>query len=317
MAATQSPQPDFSILVTCYQDADTLEIFHRTLTEAMATVDHSYEIVYVNDGSDDRTWEIMQELFASGTHVGIAIDLMCNTGQTNAQTAAIAHARGKNLIFIDSDLQVDPAETPLLIAEFDKGVDLVSGRRMKRQDPMMRLIFSRMANVLLRGATDRRLEDIGSGFKVLRGDLVRAFGFGQFKVFRPVSVLAATGRCVEIPITHRPRENGRSRWAFRQLFGFYRNIFVETSQRFFPMATAVALALGALNSLLIVAMFLFPDSMYRVFGTSWFSLMPSIQFMAIVVLIGLVGEITLKNARTLQGDPVFIIRTLLERDLNG
>ena len=161
--------PEFSIIVTSYFEEQSIDEFYSRLSRAMESTGRTYEIVMVNDGSTDATFEHLRKLFDAHSHVTTIIDRFRNFGQQSAMTAGLTHARGRAFVFIDSDLQLDPEELPLLITEFDKGFDIVSGCRKDRRDSFLRTIPSKLANsVMRRRVAGHKLTDFGCTFQPLR-----------------------------------------------------------------------------------------------------------------------------------------------------
>lgn len=305
--------PSFSILVTCFCEDSVIEEFHARLSTALQKISLSYEIVYVDDGSTDATFRKLTQLYESDLNIGCLVGLLGNVGQTNAQTAAIAHATGKDFIFIDADLQVDPEDIVPLVELFSDGYDLVSGYRKRRCDPYWRRIASSVANMLLSRVSRHQLRDIGCGMKILHGELIRSFQFSQYKPFRPVSVVRAAQKCVDSPINHHPRRVHKSGWTIYQLVAFYRNIFVETVEHFFHILVLVC----CLLTLCLVG------TMALMWESGWLLPVPTALHLLIAVtgistllntvLLGLLGEFAMRNTRMFQEDPVYIVRTLLSR----
>ena len=126
------PTPDLSIIVTCYFEEQSIDEFHARLSAAAQSTGCSYEIVMVNDGSTDGTWPKLLSLYESDPHVTTVVNLFRNAGQVAAMTAGINHARGQAFVFMDSDLQLDPEELPMLVATYQEGYDIVSGARKER-----------------------------------------------------------------------------------------------------------------------------------------------------------------------------------------
>ena len=131
--------PEFSVLITCYFEERSIEEFHARLSEAMRALGRSYEIIFVNDGSTDRTFEKLSGIFDRDPSVSAILDMFRNAGQLAAITAALCESRGRALLLMDSDLQLAPEEIPLLVAEYDKGFDVVSGARVNRKDSWLRI----------------------------------------------------------------------------------------------------------------------------------------------------------------------------------
>ncbi|HOH31537.1 MAG TPA: glycosyltransferase family 2 protein, partial [Candidatus Hydrogenedentes bacterium] len=186
--------PEFSVLISCHFEENSIEEFHGRLSAALEALGRPYEIILVNDGSTDGTWRKLNALFDKDTHIRVILDLFKNAGQQAAVTAGMTEARGRAWVLMDSDLQLDPGELPLLVAEYDKGTDLVSGYRKNRKDSLWRILPSRLANVIMRRASGSTLRDFGCTFKIYNGDLLRAFRFGPYHVFSNVDAISRLSR---------------------------------------------------------------------------------------------------------------------------
>ena len=137
-----SENPELSAIISCYYEEKSIDEFYERLSKSLNSTKRSYEIIFVNDGSTDRTFEKQKQIFEKDAHVRVIIDFFKNAGQSAAMTAASIYARGKILFFSDSDLQLDPMELNLLLTEFDKGYDVVSGYRKSRKDSLLRILDS-------------------------------------------------------------------------------------------------------------------------------------------------------------------------------
>ena len=190
--------PDFSIVISCHFEENSIEEFHGRLSATLEAMGRPYEIIMVNDGSTDSTWQKLNLLFDNDPHITVILDLFKNAGQQAAVTAAMTEARGRAWVLMDSDLQLDPGELPLLAAAYDKGADLVSGYRKNRRDSLWRILPSKLANMIMRRASDSTLRDFGCTFKIYNADLLRAFEFGPYHVFN--NVMPSPEPCT-VPIT--------------------------------------------------------------------------------------------------------------------
>lgn len=202
--------PEFSIVTTCYFEEESIEEFHRRMTEALAGTGRTYEMVMVNDGSTDGTFEKLRRIQRDDEHVCVILDLFRNAGQAAAISAGIVEARGRYIVLMDSDLQLDPEELPLLMEKLDEGCDIVSGYRVNRKDSLARTVPSRIANMIMRAASRSSLRDFGCTFKIFDARLIRAFDYGPAEKFNQVDVIAQAARIEEVPVTHRPRKYGTS-----------------------------------------------------------------------------------------------------------
>jgi len=208
---------EFSVIVTSHYEERSIDEFVSRLLSAMRSTGRSFEVILVNDGSTDGTYARQIDLFRNTPEITEAIDLFRNAGQPCAMSCGIAHAAGANFVFIDSDLQLDPEDLPGLLAEFDKGFDIVSGVRRQRADVVFRKVSSWLANFVMQKVSRHKLTDYGCTFKIYRGELVRAFGFGPTKPWKTAFVFAQAQRVAEVPVNHHPRRYGKSGWTLKAL----------------------------------------------------------------------------------------------------
>ncbi len=252
--------PEFSVVITCYYEEKSIEEFHSRLSGALESLNRSYEIVFVNDGSTDKTFEKLKMIFDKDPYVTTIIDLFKNAGQTAAMTAGLTNCRGGHIVFMDSDLQLDPEELPLLVAKFDEGFDVVSGYRKNRKDSIFRIIPSKIANIIMRKVSESRFTDFGCTFKIINAKLVQGFEFGLYKPLRPPDLIAKAQRCVEIPITHHSRKHGKSGWTLKKLFAYNMDNFVRLSERPFQILGTLCLFFAFLFVIRIALSWLFDFS---------------------------------------------------------
>jgi glycosyltransferase involved in cell wall biosynthesis len=208
--------------VPIFNERAALRELLAEVTEALAATGRGWEIILVDDGSTDGTWGELVELTADDDRFRI-VRLRRNFGKAAALSAGFRLARGDVLITMDSDLQDDPAEFPRLIAKLDEGFDLVSGWKSRRRDPWTRRALSRMFNRTVGWVTGIRLHDHNCGIKAYRRDVVRELRlYGDLHRFIPVLASFRGFRVAEIPVNHRPRAHGRSRYGMGRLFrGFF------------------------------------------------------------------------------------------------
>lgn len=198
--------PAVSVVVPLYNEEANLPILQEELRTALSGLD--YEILFVDDGSVDRTPERIE----AAPNIRL-IRFEKNAGQSAAIYAGLAATRGATVIIIDGDLQNDPADIPRLLAEITNGADLVCGYRIKRRDSMMKRLTSRIANTVRSRYTKDGVRDTGCTLKAMRRECVSAlFPFKGMHRFIPALVKAAGYRLVEIPVNHRPRRFGQSKY---------------------------------------------------------------------------------------------------------
>ena len=198
--------PAFSVVVPLYNEEANVPILQEELRVALSGPD--YEIIFVDDGSVDRTAERIE----TAPNICL-IRFEKNSGQSAAIYAGLTAARGATVVIIDGDLQNDPADIPKLLAEIARGADLVCGYRLKRQDTVAKRLTSRIANAVRSRYTKDGVRDTGCTLKAMRRECVSAlFPFKGMHRFIPALVKAAGYRLVEIPVNHRPRRFGQSKY---------------------------------------------------------------------------------------------------------
>ena len=198
--------PAVSIIVPLYNEEENVPILQAELRAALRGVDH--EFIFVDDGSADRTVERIEA--APNLRV---IRLEKNAGQSTAIYAGLQAARGAILVLIDGDLQNDPADIPKLVGEVSRGADLVCGYRAQRRDTRVKRLTSRIANAVRSRYTKDGVRDTGCTLKAMRRECVGALvPFKGMHRFIPALIKDAGYRLVEIPVNHRPRRFGQTKY---------------------------------------------------------------------------------------------------------
>lgn len=305
--------PFFSVVITCYFEEKSIMEFHARLSKALNSLDHSYEIIFINDGSTDGTFDLLKEIFNKDEKVAKVINFFKNAGQGAAVTAGITHAKGKHFILMDSDLQLAPEELPLLVNEFEKGCDIVSGHRKDRTDSFFRILPSTIANYVMRKVSRSDFTDFGCTFKIYRGELIRAFNLSPLKLFNPVYVIAQAQKCREIPVSHFPRKYGQSGWTFKKLMEYNMDNFIGLFSKAFQLIGFWSIVLASLLILRILA-----DSFYSFKILSMVSnglLIITVLFSMFVTLkvLCLIGEYVVRIFSVSQKNPKYIIKEILAR----
>jgi glycosyltransferase involved in cell wall biosynthesis len=211
-----------SVVVPVHDEERSIALLYDELDSALQPLDRPWQVVFVDDGSTDGTSAALTRLHAAHDNV-VVVRLRRNFGKAAALAAGFAQAQGDVIVTIDGDLQDDPAEIPKLLAKLDEGFDLVSGWKTKRRDPLRRRIPSRIFNSVTRWVSGVRLHDMNCGLKAYRAEVVRGLRlYGELHRFIPVLAHHRGYRIAEVPVNHRPREHGRSRYGLeRYLRGFF------------------------------------------------------------------------------------------------
>ncbi len=210
-----------SVVVPVYNERESVRPLTEELLAVLRTLGRRVEILFVDDGSTDGTSEILTDLATSEPEVGV-VRLRRNFGKAAALMAGFREARGDAVVTIDGDLQDDPAEIPRLLDELEAGADLVSGWKRDRQDPWSKRAASKVFNGVTAKMSGIGLHDLNCGFKAYRAEVVRSLALTGDQ-YRYIPVLAADEgfRVTEIPVNHRQRRYGRSKYGLeRYLRGF-------------------------------------------------------------------------------------------------
>jgi dolichol-phosphate mannosyltransferase len=229
------------------------------LDEIAAALDarQPWEAVFVDDGSTDGTFAELTRLHDANDNVRV-VRLRRNFGKATALDAGFAEAGGEVVVTIDGDLQDDPAEIPRLLAKLDEGFDLVSGWKARRRDPWRRRVLSRLFNAVTGLVSGLRLHDLNCGLKAYRAEVVEGLRlYGELHRFVPVIAHYRGYRVAEVPVAHRPRPHGRSRYGpERYVRGFLDLLTVTFMGRYrhrpLHLFGGLGLLLGALGTLLLV-----------------------------------------------------------------
>jgi glycosyltransferase involved in cell wall biosynthesis len=210
-----------SVVIPVRDEERSVALLLDELGSTLDALDLPWEAVFVDDGSTDGTFSALTRLHDASDNVRV-VRLRRNFGKAAALQAGFEAAEGEIVVTIDGDLQDDPAEIPRLLAKLDEGFDLVSGWKVKRRDPLSRRIPSKIFNWVSGRVSGLRLHDLNCGLKAYRAEVVRGLRiYGELHRFVPVLAHYRGFRVAEIPVNHRPREHGRSRYGMeRYVRGF-------------------------------------------------------------------------------------------------
>ncbi len=211
-----------SVVVPLLNEEHSLETLYREIASALEPLRHDFEVVFVDDGSTDGSLSVLERLHDETANV-VVVHLRRNFGKAAALQAGFLEARGDHVVTIDADLQDDPAEIPKLLAKLDEGFDLVSGWKTQRNDPLLRRLFSRAFNWATGFVSGVHLHDVNCGLKAYRAEVLQGIRlYGELHRFIPILAAYRGFRVAEIPVNHRARQHGRSRYGpERYLRGFF------------------------------------------------------------------------------------------------
>jgi glycosyltransferase involved in cell wall biosynthesis len=210
-----------SVVIPVHNEERSVALLHDELSAALDPVAPGWEAIFVDDGSTDGTFAALTRLHSAADNVRV-VRLRRNFGKADALVAGFDHAGGDVIVTIDGDLQDDPAEIPRLLAKLDEGFDLVSGWKTRRRDPLSRRVPSKIFNWVVGRVSGLRLHDLNCGLKAYRVEVLQGLRiYGELHRFIPVLAHYRGYRIAEIPVNHRPREHGRSRYGIeRYVRGF-------------------------------------------------------------------------------------------------
>ncbi|MGI9499744.1 MAG: glycosyltransferase family 2 protein [Geminicoccaceae bacterium] len=245
---------ELSVIIPAFNEEESLGFLYRRLIESLDPLGIAYEVILVDDGSADRTFEQLAELAAADPRIRV-IKLRRNYGQTPAMVAGIDHACGRVLVTMDADLQNDPADIGMLLAKLDEGHDMVVGWRIKRQDKWLsRKLPSIVANRLIAKVTGVNIRDNGCTLKAFRADLIKRVPLYS-EMHRFIPAMSSTLGCsvAEVGVRHHARQHGTSKYGLGRI---YRVVFdlivIKTLLTFAQRPTAYLTGTAALAGILSI-----------------------------------------------------------------
>ena len=321
----EAASPEISIVLPVFNEAGSL---HPLVAEIRATMDQlnrSYEVVCCDDGSTDGSQDILRELASRDPRIKV-VAFARNFGQTAALDAGFRAASGRIIVPMDSDLQNDPADIPRLLARLDADTDAVSGWRVNRQDAFFtKTLPSRVANVLVSLVTGVELHDYGCTLKAYRSEVLRDFRlYGEMHRLIPAYVKWAGGRVVEIPVNHRPRRFGRSKYTLAKTIRLLLDLMTvrfllsySTKPLYFiGKSGLLAIGLGSLSFVWTLFKKLWwGEPLYTdpFFAKSIFLGLAGVQFL----LVGLLAELSMRTYFESQDKPPYLVRWSLNLGSNA
>ena len=320
---------DLSVVVPVYNEVGNLR---PLLAEIIAALDGQlldYEIIFVDDGSTDGSFDLLQTLHAEQSRV-VVIRFRRNYGQTAAFAAGFAHARGRLIATLDADRQNDPADIPALLTKMEEGYDVVNGWRENRQDAfLLRRAPSYLANRLIALFSKVPLRDRGCSLRLFRAEVIPELRlYGELHRFIPEMVAFAGFKMAEVPVNHRPRREGQTKYGlsrtFRVLVDLFTILFLRRySDRPMHFFASIGVPLGGFGGLGLAYLIALKLWAGLSGGADGFHAMEigerpllslSILFIIIGVqflVMGLVAELVVRTYYETQNKPVYTVQTLL------
>jgi glycosyltransferase involved in cell wall biosynthesis len=312
--------PELSIVIPVRNESANVEPLHRELTETLEAAGRPYEVIFIDDGSTDDTYSRLASMQAGDPRLRV-IRFRRNFGQTAAFAAGFSHARGRYIVTSDGDLQNDPRDIPRMLAELERGHDIVCGWREKRRDAFItRRAPSMLANRLISWATGVRLHDYGCSLKVFRAEVVKPLKlYGEMHRFLPAIASEMGVSISEMIVNHRPRRHGRSNYGLSRTIRvaldlltvkFLLSYSTRPLQIFGLVGGGMALAGVAVSGYLAYV---------RLFGYQSIANRPLLLFGILLIFsgmqlitLGLLAELQSRTYHESQDKPIYVIRDILQ-----
>jgi len=312
--------PHVSVIVLVFNEAESIGPMYEELVTALDSLNVPSELVYVDDGSTDGSSELLARLAEDDRRVRV-VRFRRNFGQTAAVQAGIDHSRGEVLVFLDGDLQNDPHDIKALLDKIEEGYDVVSGWRKNRHDDATRVLPSRIANWLIARVTGVDLHDFGCTLKAYRRDVIKDVKlYGEMHRFIPVYASWVGARIAELPVNHRPRSFGRSKYSLSRtsrvmldlmtvkLLGSYSTKPIY----FFGFAAFGLWALAFVFAAIVIIQKLLPPYPYAhdnpLLLLSVFLGIVGVQF----ILMGLLAELSIRTYHESQAKTTYVVREIID-----
>ncbi len=317
--STDKKPPLLSIVSPLLNEQDNLPALYGQITQALDGR-YEYEIIFIDDGSTDTSFQILQDLHRSDPRVRV-IRFRRNFGQTAALSAGFAYARGDVVVALDADLQNDPADIPMLVAKLDEGFDVVSGWRKKRHDKALtRRLPSRIANWMISRITEVRLHDYGCTLKAYRREvLAETRLYGEMHRFIPALASWSGAKVTECVVNHRPRTAGKAKYGLGRTLKVVLDLMtVKFLGSFSTKPIYVFGGLGLFTALLAI-LFGWIVVYEKLAGGEDMSGNPLLLLSAVLIittiqfiLMGLLAELLVRTYHESQNRPTYVIKEVLD-----
>ena len=306
---------ELSVVVPIYNEQDSLPQLVDQILNALTITGKSFEIVLVNDGSRDKSADVLTELSSHNTEL-VCVMLRKNYGQTAAMAAGFDVAQGQIIVSLDGDLQNDPADIPILIDKLNEGYDLVSGWRFQRQDAAIRRkLPSRIANRLIGLVTGVRLHDYGCSLKAYRREVLADMKlYGELHRFLPVLANIEGAKITEVKVNHHSRKFGQSKYGIDRTFRvlmdlltvWFMNRFLTRPMYVFGFGGILAIVCSFITSFYLLTIKLLGEDI----GNRPLLILALLLAVTGVQLFGfgLLGELQIRTYHESQNRPIYRIR---------
>ncbi len=312
---SESSRPEISVVIPVYNEELNLPTLFARLYPVLDGLGRSYEILFTNDGSADRSLQLLEKQHAARPDVTRVIDFNANYGQHMAIMAAFERVRGETILTLDADLQNPPEEIPNLLAKIDAGHDYVGGCRLDRKDSFFRTYASRIINVIRERITNIQMTDQGCMLRAYRRPIIDAIvQSGAINTFIPALAYSFAGNPAEVGVRHEERHAGVSNYSFYKLvrlnFDLVTGFSLAPLQYFTMFALACCGGSFVLVAVLAIRRLFFDytaaEGLFTLFGILFFLMSVAI------VGIGLIGEYVGRTYQVVRARQRYHVRAMLE-----
>lgn len=309
---------NLSLIIPVFNEQDNLPLLFEALYETMNSMNKTWEVILVDDGSRDKSLSILQEYAEKDPEHIRVVSFRRNFGQTAAIAAGLDYSQGEIIVLLDADMQNDPADIPMMLEKLSEGYDLVSGWRKQRKDNAVTRNFpSMMANKLISWVTGVELHDYGCTLKAYRREVLEGFRlYGEMHRFIPVYAASVGAKITEVIVNHHPRRFGKTKYGLERTAKVVLDLFtvkflVGFASKPIYLFGGAGLVLIVISTLLMA--YLFFRRMFFLVGVTGSPLFQTSTMFFILgfqsMLMGLIAELLVRTYHELQRKPTYTIRT--------
>lgn len=314
---------DLSVIIPVYNEEESLLHLHPALRQALSDSGLIWEAIYINDGSQDGSIQILERLALEDPEHVRVVDFRRNFGQTAAIAAGIDYSQGDIIVLMDADLQNDPLDIPMMVEQIHQGYDVVSGWRANRQDAFLsRTLPSRIANWLISTVTGVHLHDYGCTLKAYRREVITGFRlYGEMHRFIPAYASSVGARITEVKVRHHARKYGKTKYGINRTIKVILDLFTVKFLLSYANKPIYLFGGAGISLMLFSALAMFLLAVRRlVFGIPVLS-SPIFQVSTMIfilgfqsILMGLIAEMQVRTYHESQQKPTYNIRRLIGLD---
>jgi glycosyltransferase involved in cell wall biosynthesis len=311
---------ELSIVIPVYNEENNLPLLNEAIHHAMKTYSKDWEVVFVDDGSKDTSFNVLEGLVKKDPGRVRVVELRRNFGQTAALAAGIDHAQGSIIVMLDADMQNDPADIPMMLEKIDAGYDVVSGWRKERKDTFInRTLPSKIANGLISWVTGVHLHDYGCTLKAYRREVITGFRlYGEMHRFIPVYANRFGARIIEVPVQHHPRKFGKTKYGLERTIKVLLDLFtvkflISYSSK--PIYLFGGAGIAMMGVAALVLLFLFIRRVWFLVSVTQSPLFLISTITGLMgfqsIMMGLIAELLTRTYHESQGKPIYNVLNVI------